>query len=330
MELSLSLALAACRGSGVPVGTLLKNLRLIMSTEGTISVDRLLVAAPSLGLTTEAILTGVGALAGGAPMALTTTGAIDDLPIRIPGCLLWLDASDTGTITASSGSVSQWDDKSGNDHHVAQTAGAAQPTTGTRTIDGKNVIDFDSAYLTRDDALGLTGNPNFCMFCVVKLDTSVAIADGIMSVGSATDPTTGKVIGCCAGSDGYSYRYLDGNQVFNATVLGSAKLLNYCRASGAQYGAGALFVEGTSQSETSESNPTSTPNLADEHTSIGSLIKSDGSFDSFLIDGVVAEVLVYNTAMASADRQLIEGYLAWKWGLEASLPSGHPYESSAP
>ena len=27
---------------------------------------------------------------------------------------LWLDASDTSTITQSEGSVSQWDDKSGN------------------------------------------------------------------------------------------------------------------------------------------------------------------------------------------------------------------------
>ena len=31
-----------------------------------------------------------------------------------------------------------------------------------------------------------------------------------------------------------------------------------------------------------------------------------------------------------SNRQLIEGYLAWKWGLQASLPVGHPYKSAAP
>ena len=61
----------------------------------------------------------------------------------VSGYKLWLDASDTSSITASSGSVSQWNDKSGNASNFTQATGANQPTTGTRTINGKNVIDFD-------------------------------------------------------------------------------------------------------------------------------------------------------------------------------------------
>ena len=34
--------------------------------------------------------------------------------------------------------------------------------------------------------------------------------------------------------------------------------------------------------------------------------------------------------MSIEDRQKLEGYLAWKWGLQASLPSDHPYKSAAP
>jgi hypothetical protein len=41
------------------------------------------------------------------------------------------------------GSVSQWDDKSGNARHVTQGTAAAQPTTGAATINGLNVLDFD-------------------------------------------------------------------------------------------------------------------------------------------------------------------------------------------
>ena len=38
----------------------------------------------------------------------------------IPDNILWLDASDSSTITEVSGAVSQWDDKSGNGNHVSQ------------------------------------------------------------------------------------------------------------------------------------------------------------------------------------------------------------------
>jgi hypothetical protein len=30
------------------------------------------------------------------------------------------------------------------------------------------------------------------------------------------------------------------------------------------------------------------------------------------------------------ERQLTEGYVAWRWGLQGSLPAGHPYENAAP
>jgi hypothetical protein len=42
------------------------------------------------------------------------------------------------------------------------------------------------------------------------------------------------------------------------------------------------------------------------------------------------EVVVFNTTLGTSDRQLVEGYLAWKWGLQGSLPGGHPYKSVAP
>jgi hypothetical protein len=44
----------------------------------------------------------------------------------------------------------------------------------------------------------------------------------------------------------------------------------------------------------------------------------------------VAEVICLKYIASSTDRQKIEGYLAWKWGLEANLPAGHPYKDAAP
>jgi hypothetical protein len=55
--------------------------------------------------------------------------------------------------------------------------------------------------------------------------------------------------------------------------------------------------------------------------------KNDGP--SYL-DGEIAEIKVYSTFLAQSQRSLIEGQLAWKWGIQSSLPSSHPYKSAAP
>ena len=46
--------------------------------------------------------------------------------------------------------------------------------------------------------------------------------------------------------------------------------------------------------------------------------------------GNVAEVLTYSRALTIYERQTVEGYLAWKWGLSSNLPSNHPYKTRAP
>jgi hypothetical protein len=73
-------------------------------------------------------------------------------PASIAGLTLWLDASDTGTITASGGAVSQWRDKSGNGNHATQGTEARQFTTGSATINGLNVLSGDG-----DDTMVVAG-----------------------------------------------------------------------------------------------------------------------------------------------------------------------------
>ena len=44
----------------------------------------------------------------------------------------------------------------------------------------------------------------------------------------------------------------------------------------------------------------------------------------------LSEFLIYNQVVVELDRQIMEGYLAHKWGLASSLPTGHLYKTSAP
>lgn len=64
---------------------------------------------------------------------------------------LWLDASDASTITASSGAVSQWNNK-GSLGNFTQATGAVQPTTGATTQNSRNVIDFAADRMVSADA----------------------------------------------------------------------------------------------------------------------------------------------------------------------------------
>jgi hypothetical protein len=46
--------------------------------------------------------------------------------------------------------------------------------------------------------------------------------------------------------------------------------------------------------------------------------------------GNICEVLAYSNALSTGDRQTVEGYLAWKWGIQSNLPATHPYVLNNP
>ena len=48
------------------------------------------------------------------------------------------------------------------------------------------------------------------------------------------------------------------------------------------------------------------------------------------LTGNLYELLVFDNAVDDTDRELLEGYLAHKWGLAAKLPVNHPYKNLAP
>jgi hypothetical protein len=46
--------------------------------------------------------------------------------------------------------------------------------------------------------------------------------------------------------------------------------------------------------------------------------------------GLMGEIIMFNRQLADFDRFQVEGYLSWKWGIQSSLPSNHPYKNTAP
>ena len=64
-------------------------------------------------------------------------------PLELPNLWGWWDASYSGSITASGGKVSQWNDLSVNFRELTQGTSVNQPSTGADTINSRNVLSFD-------------------------------------------------------------------------------------------------------------------------------------------------------------------------------------------
>ena len=230
--------------------------------------------------------------------------------------LMWLDASDTDTITESSGSVSQWDDKSGNDNHVTQSTSADQPTTGTNTINNLNVINFDSS---NSEFMNIDGNifvnTDYEILAVVKKNSADRgylfggetaefgknlhfgwREDDLLRTSHYGNDLDGSVDGYIADGVGIISTKFD---------LDGDKCL-------AQNGSEIACIE-TQYPLTEYLNAT-----IGRYTSLNYL------------NADVCEILVIDRLLTTNDRQKLEGYLAHKWGLTSNLPVNHPYKNKKP
>jgi len=234
---------------------------------------------------------------------------------------LWLDADDSATVTESGGSISQWDDKSGNNRDVTQATGANQPTTGTRTIGGLNAIDFIPSNSLGNSVPFGNGTNSFYMISVISLDSYNAIYGselaGQHNFGSAAD-----FIFSVLTSGAVSYNRAGGALVLSTSagaVPLSATMCSVIR-DGNNY---ALHVDGTEEATAVDFN--SIGNTVPFE--IGSSNNNNAGSD---LDGLYGELIIVNSSVSTADRQRVEGYLAWKWSLTGNLPSDHPYKNAAP
>lgn len=233
---------------------------------------------------------------------LIAQGALSFTPSSISGLSLWLDASDTATITQAGGAVSQWNDKSSNAANATQSTGARQPTTNSRTVNSLNVLDFNGTnqcMLLPASLYGIGNGPN-TIFVVAQLDSAIA--------------NVGFVTGAGGGINKYAVSRADGTselRVINRTTSELFTTQSYGTTA-------ALKILGFSRSGTSINQfvdgVAGTPGTNSENTTVTDLrIGSyDDSFD--FMNGVMCEIIIYNSALSTAQLNLVGNYLKTKWG----------------
>ena len=230
-------------------------------------------------------------------------------PTSIAGCQLWLDGADATQVTYSTGSnISQWKDKSGNANHGSQSIAGQQPYYSTTS----NAVVFSGAQVMTCP-LSASSTIETCFFVF-----STTINRGVL-IGAVTAP--GRNI------DFYQSYNMRIVQQYNALVLSSSYtfspnttvLVATQTTSTNSY----IFMYGTQ----TDSNST----VANYGSGIASVIGTNGSdppVEPF--NGPIFEMIIFNTVLTTPQRQQVEGYLAWKWGIQANLPGGHLHVSAAP
>lgn len=239
---------------------------------------------------------------------------------KIITTMLWLDASDSTTITTESGNVSQWNDKSGNDRHLSQSTSTNRPALTSAGQNGLNVITFDGSNDGLQGSFAAMSLTAQSSFAVAKVSASSSFAR-IFSQATSTQAdyaSTGAYLPILAGNASNTIASFTNTEVGIASFsTGSFGILQSVHSGTAITNA----VNGTAVASVNH-----TLSLVASRFSVG---KTTGENQGYL-NGVIAEVVVLPSAATLTTQQLIQGYLAHKWGLAVSLPAGHPYKTAPP
>lgn len=224
------------------------------------------------------------------------------------------------SISGSDGdSVGSWADSSGNGHTTAQLTAARQPTLQTAELNGLSVVRFDGTndILSDGDIAALDVGTGDIWLAAVFKSTDDSGAQFFFEKGTtefALMTSAAGVLQARLGGTSNIPTQSAGNWSRTEFVIATAtRVSSTCNG----------FVNGSAMTTTGTTNSGSINN-----TSV--LDIGAAAVGGQTMTGDIAEVLVGGATLTDTNRQLIEGYLAHRYGLSGNLPSDHPYKNFAP
>lgn len=243
----------------------------------------------------------------------------------ISGLSLWLDAADSSTISLTGSNVTQWRDKTAS---IAFQGSSTNQTIATTARNGLFPIQFNGAGFLSNSTFVYTLN-NRSAFMVVAENSAGANSGFLSFASSGSDYNQLNTMVYESGYKPYPQNFsivtglgIGGMNLYTGTNTPTPfALYNDTYASGSD-----ILYKNGSQVATATTAATFSNSTG---LYLGSRMTSGSPSNNYL-SGVIAEVVLFNRALTTTERQQVEGYLAWKWGLQSSLPVGHPYTSTAP
>lgn len=254
-----------------------------------------------------------------------TSGTTSFSPSSISGLKLWLDASDSSTITSSAGAVSQWTDKSSNAYVFSQSTAANKPTTGTVTINGKNTITYDGINDTLVSTAAssawtsLNNGTNYTVFFVYQLYSVPSNSMGLMSTN--WDGSSSVV--------GVNFQFADGqyNVFYPAGSSGTYNISNstgqatavptirteVIKPQDSSTNRWNLYINGGSVIQANTRTDSYSTNAPGYTLQIGATYSSGNGYGT--LSGSIAEIILYTSALSDTDRASVRNYLNSKWSV---------------
>lgn len=229
--------------------------------------------------------------------ALNPLAFDENAPATISGLVLWLDASSIEGL-ADGAAVTTWADKSGKGYDA--TAGTSSPNYRLNGVNGQPAVDFDGGADDMTISMVETTS-NWTWFFVIDAD-----ADTSSSLSYLYDAATGRFImshRSTTGTGNPGYHDGTGHSSAEASITG-AQVYEYNLSSAA---GGFIYRNGVQiLSSTYTQKALGGAQRIAAHN-------SGGGTNSF--DGRIAEIIAYNSALGSTDRDTIYDYIANKYGL---------------
>jgi hypothetical protein len=226
------------------------------------------------------------------------------VPTALTNCALWLDSADSSTITLSGGTVTAWNDKSGNGRNATPGLGNILSADGGLFFNGLSTY-YNTSY---------TGSPS--AETVFLVGTWTGTTDRNYGLLGSTDSTNGRRYAINR-SGGVAVTRWEKSTTGFAPTTGPTANVRFMTSAVFTGSAGTTGLNGGTQSASAAFSFSGTSTT---YIGLGSTY--------FL--GTINEIVIYSTALSSPARQRVEGYLAWKWGLQGSLPATHPFSKFRP
>jgi hypothetical protein len=246
-------------------------------------------------------------------------------PTAFSGLALWLDAADAATlfqdsggtipVTANGQPVGRWSDKSGFGRNGTATGTFQYVTNSINILPSIRFSGVANTFIRGN--IPITGT-TFTAFSVAIANSTTSPFSRILSLG-------------LIGADDYSSVFYSAALYINKltppqittyrnNVQGPGINIVYSQPflSGCLYDGTNMYI---SANGTFSSGIASSGSFNIANYEIGNNFNEE-SFNMY--NGFIGEVLVYNSALTNNQRQQVEGYLAWKWGLQGNLPASHP------
>jgi hypothetical protein len=218
-------------------------------------------------------------------------------PRSIPGLKLWLDPSNSGSVTNVSGAVSSIQDLSGNGHTASQVTAGQRPTLVTNSSTGITSMRFTASSSQKlTFASSFSPGSTWTLFAVVRAGGPSGTAF-LPVLGMTTNSQTALIeiasnVFYVQGGGGYAHA--------NNILAGSG----YRLATAAYTGSSdtSLWVDAVKHTDQTWSS-----------TSKGNTIDQLGWGDNAYCNGEIGEILLYSGVLAAHRIEAINQYLWWKW-----------------